>query len=99
MNMREKNYQISGIIVGLITLLSAVQTAQAAFFQNTFGLSDPHSTITFDEHVFPSGSGLTTQYADLGVNFSPFAYYAPYGGPNVSNFMPNGFAYPFSMIF
>jgi hypothetical protein len=88
-------------IVSFIILLSGVPAAHATFIQNNFGLSDPHSTITFGEHVFPDGSALTNQYADLGVVFSPNVYY--FSTPNailpsippffdntlVTNFIPN----------
>ena len=81
-------------------VIYSICPVQAALIDNSTGLSDPHTTITFVEHVFPSGTGLTSEYSDLGVNFSPFAYYDPYaGGGYVSNFMPNGYAYPFSLIF
>jgi hypothetical protein len=41
------------------------------------GLSDPHTTITFDEHVFPEDTSLTNEYSDVGVTFSPSIYYDP----------------------
>jgi len=101
MNMRETNHHVSAAIVSFIILLSGIPTAHATFIQNTFGLSDPHSTITFGEHVFPDGSALITQYEDLGVTFSPNVYY--FSTPNVilpsippyfdntlvTNFIPN----------
>lgn len=74
-------------------LLLGSNLAQATLISNGVGLSSPHLTINFDEHVFPSGTGITNQYADLGVTFSPFAYYSPYGGSNVSDFMP-GYCLP-----
>ncbi len=72
--------------VGL--LLSTVFAAQATFIQNTFGLSDPHSTITFTEHVFGDGYAITTEYADLGVEFLPFAYSFPSICECVTSFIP-----------
>jgi hypothetical protein len=77
-------------MLALAMMLSAfVLTAQANFIDNSVGLSDSHTTITFDEHVFPSWTVITNQYSDLGVSFSPFAIYAPYGTADVSNFYPN----------
>jgi hypothetical protein len=79
-----------------------VSTAQATLIQNDFGLSSQHQTITFDEHIYPSMTGITTQYSDLGVTFAPFVYYAPYGTSNVSNFAPSGFGgsrFPITMSF
>lgn len=92
MNTGNISHQVSRTIVGigLVTLLSGAPIAQADFIQNSFGLADPHTTITFDEHIFPSWTVITNQYSDLGVNFFPFAIYDPYAGMgNVSNFRPN----------
>ena len=58
-------------------ILASVPVTQAAFFQNSFGLSGPHRTITFNEHVFPDGAFITQEYMDLGVSFSPHAHYFP----------------------
>lgn len=55
--------------------LTGNSTAHATFIQNTFGLSGPHSTISFGEHVFPDGTAITNQYADFGVVFSPNVFY------------------------
>jgi hypothetical protein len=78
------------ISIGLVAALSFIPTANAAFIQNSFGLSNPHTTINFEEHVFPSWTIITDQYADLGIEFAPFAVYDPYpGGGNVSNFYPS----------
>ena len=90
--------------MGLVMLLTGVPTAHAALIQNSFGLSAPHLTIAFDEHVFPSNSHITTEYMDMGVVFSPYAHYSPSdgtspGGSNISNFEPNHQTHPFSMIF
>jgi hypothetical protein len=84
----------------------------AGFLQDGVGLLDPAQTITFGEHAFPSGTQITTQYADLGVTFSPFASYSPpdatadsgnephIDGANVGNFMPFVAANdPFSIYF
>jgi len=81
-------------------LLVLTPVTQAGFFQNTSGLSDPHTTITFGEHTFPDGTAITAEYADMGITFSPSAYYistssgivsAPnFDGPLVTSFIPNG---------
>jgi hypothetical protein len=74
--------------------LSSAPAAKAAFFQNGTGLSDPTSTITFDEIILPYLTQVTTQYDSLGVSFSPFGVYftESVNGLNaVSNFMPNGY--------
>ena len=92
MNIRETNHHVSTAIVSFIILLSGVPAAHAAFIQNTFGLSGPHSTITFDEHIFPFLTPVTTEYADLGVTFSPYGLYfdAANGGGRIGNFVPGG---------
>ena len=92
MNIRETNHHVSTAIVSFIILLSGVPAAHAAFIQNTFGLSGPHSTITFDEHIFPFLTPVTTEYADLGVTFSPYGLYfdAANGGGSIGNFVPYG---------
>lgn len=74
MNIRETNHHVSTAIVSFIILLSGVPAAHAAFIQNTFGLSGPHSTITFDEHIFPFLTPVTTEYADLGVHSHPMGF-------------------------
>ncbi|GCA71311.1 hypothetical protein MiYa_02850 [Microcystis aeruginosa NIES-2519] len=38
---------VTGLAVSGIALSGVFAPAHAAFFQNTFGLSDSHSTITF----------------------------------------------------
>jgi hypothetical protein len=77
-------------------------SALAASFQNTYGLSVPHVTVTFGEHILPDGTGVVSQYADLGLSFFPFAYYfsssegmlgSPnFSGPIVTSFTPGGAA-------
>ena len=79
----------SVMFVLAMMLVSFVSTAQATLINNSIGLSAPHTTITFDEHIFPSWTVITNQYSELGVSFSPFAIYAPYGTAEVSDFYPN----------
>jgi hypothetical protein len=92
--MREMKHYVSAAIVSFITLLSSIPSAHATFIENTFGLSNPHSTITFDEHILPYLTRVTTEYSDLGVTFSPYGLYfdvANNGISGISNFVPNGF--------
>jgi hypothetical protein len=60
----------------ILTLLLNVASARAVFIQSSVGLPSAQ-TITFAEHGFPAGTPVTTQYADLGVTFSPNLYYSP----------------------
>ena len=91
--------QVRLVAAALLILLSGPPSAHAMFYVNANGLEGPHSVVSFDEHVYPSGTALVSEYADLGIAFSPFAYYSPYGDSNISNFMPYGYAYPFSINF
>lgn len=93
MIFKKTNHYGSSTIASFIILLSGIPAAHAAFFQNTFGLSDPHSTITFDEHIFPFLTPITTEYSDLGVTFSPYGLYFDVGNAGInaiSNFVPGG---------
>jgi hypothetical protein len=92
--MKSLKYYASAVVVGFITMLSNIPSAHAAFIQNSFGLSEPHSTITFDEHILPNLTRVTTEYSDLGVTFLPYGLYfdvANNGISGISNFVPNGF--------
>lgn len=96
------------------TLLDNIQLGIASkSIRNKTGLAAPSRVITFDEHVFASGTVLTNQYADLGVRFSPNLVYGipvtpaqfpPLEGNILRNFFPNGDdefvgAEPFSLLF
>jgi T5SS/PEP-CTERM-associated repeat protein len=85
------------IVILLIAGLAFAVTAQAqTWFQNTNGLANPASTITFSEILLTTGTVLTTQYSGFGVTFSG-VYYSPStsGEPshvdnaNIGNFKPN----------
>jgi hypothetical protein len=91
--MKKLKYYVSAL-VGFITLLSNIPNAHAIFISNASGLSNPHSTITFDEHILPNLTVVTTEYSDLGVTFSPYGLYfdvANNGISGISNFVPNGY--------
>lgn len=82
--------------VALTLTLGGVGQAKAGFIQNTTGIANPTETITFDEHILPSDSILSTQYSDLGVTFSNGFKYDPQEGSgfphidnsNAGNFLP-----------
>ena len=93
--------------IGLLLGSASVLPAQT-FFQNTTGIASPALTITFDEHVLPTGSSVTNEYSDLGVTFSPNVYYSPQvfptfniDGTTVGNFNFNGapIIVPFDIVF
>ena len=77
-------------------LLDNIQLGtKAPTIRNLTGLENPTSVITFDEHVFPTGTLMTDQYADLGVTFSPNLVYGlpddsfpPIEGNLLRNFFP-----------
>ena len=93
------------LAVATLALLS--QAAYATAISNsTTGLASPIVTITFDEHVLPAQSAVTSQYADLGVTFSPNLYYSSViedlpniTGNNVSNFNDDEKVSQFSLNF
>jgi len=61
-------------IFPLVALCAAVLNAPAALaapITNSFGLTAPASTLTFDEIVFAQGTTITNQYAAYGSEFSP----------------------------
>ncbi|NCS04250.1 MAG: PEP-CTERM sorting domain-containing protein [Microcystis aeruginosa G13-07] len=94
---------VTGLAVSGIALSGVFAPAHAAFFQNTFGLSDSHSTITFGLQDYPDGTPITNQYQNQGVVFSPNVFYFSNNGGSivpptppvfvgavVTNFIPHG---------
>lgn len=69
---------------------------QAASLNNSTGISNPATTITFSEVLLADGTPLTNQYSSLGVTFTNLFYNATIGGfPNINppaatNFANNG---------
>ncbi len=84
------------LAVWLLFGAGGVLSAQASLIQNDFGLTDSHSTITFNEHIFLDGTTITTEYSDLGVTFSPYAIYWSPG--SIQSFWPNAPAPALRMI-
>jgi hypothetical protein len=74
---------VTGLAVSGIALSGVFAPAHAAFFQNTFGLSDPHSTITFGSQDYPDGTTITNQYQNQGVVFSPNMFYFSNNGGSI----------------
>ena len=60
-------------LAGFALLLSG--SLQAASVSNTFGLSSPASTLTFDEIIFSPGTAINSQYSAYGITFSPDTFY------------------------
>jgi PEP-CTERM motif len=86
-----------GFLSGIILSAAAISPAMAVQINGSAtGLVSPTTTITFDEIVLPVDTVVTTQYAGLGVSFSPFLYYDPQSysnGPVSGNFVGN-FSFP-----
>jgi hypothetical protein len=93
---------VTGLVVSGIAVSSVYAPANATFFQNTFGLSDSHSTITFGLQDYPDGTPITNQYQNQGIVFSPNVFYFSNNGGSivpptppvfvgavVTNFIPN----------
>jgi len=74
---------VTGLAVSGIALSGVFAPAHAAFFQNTFGLSDSHSTITFGLQDYPDGTPITNQYQNQGVVFSPNVFYFSNNGGSI----------------
>lgn len=75
------------ILLSAITVILSFSwvNANAIPIFNSTGLTSPATTITFDEHLLPTNSIVTTEYSDLGVTFSPNLYYsAQTGFPNIT---------------
>jgi hypothetical protein len=82
--------------------------AAAAPVINNFGLSSAAASITFDEIVLPQGTLVSSQYASLGVTFSPHLYFDSQGhaifpgiaGHYLGNFLEDApTTNPFSIVF
>src|SRR5687767_7575141 len=91
-------------LAGFALFLSG--SLQGASVSNTFGLSSPVSTLTFDEIVFAQDTAINSQYSAYGVTFSPDTFYDTQGattccngidGHYVGNFSP--LHNPFSILF
>ena len=84
--------KILGLLFGAFLMFGAGPCVARGDIINgsTIGLASPGSTITFGEIVLPMNTAITTQYAGLGVSFSPRVFYNPQPWPqwvnNVGNF-------------
>lgn len=59
----------------MVGMFAAAATANADPVINNTGISSPAETITFSEVPLASGTPVTSQFASLGVTFSPALYY------------------------
>lgn len=77
----------------------SISNTNAASFINDFGLSDPHISVTFSEHVFPDSTTIASQFSDVGVSFNDMlynnsdsyigiSYPSHFDGAFISNFAP-----------
>ncbi|HYE03117.1 MAG TPA: hypothetical protein VD963_07765 [Phycisphaerales bacterium] len=89
-------------LVGLVLPAAA----RAEFFQNTFGLNNPATVITFDSPTFPRFTFITNQYAGQGVSFTPHIIYDPQlaelpniTGHRLGSFNADGAINPYSIHF
>ncbi len=84
-------------------LLLIAGASQAATVQNTTGISNATSTITFSEVPLSRGATVTNQFASEGASFSSFAVFRPQDGffatDYIGNFNGGGTANPFEIIF
>jgi hypothetical protein len=75
-----------GSILGLGCGIVGANPAQAVSLNNSTGISNPATTITFSEVPLAQDTPLTNQYASLGVSFSGLYYHPSFTGsiPNIS---------------
>jgi hypothetical protein len=87
--------KILGLLFGVFLVFGAGPCVARGDVINgsTTGLASPGSTITFGEIVLPVNTELTTQYAGLGVSFSPAVFYNPQSWPQWANNVGN-FTFP-----
>jgi len=87
---------LAGSIVGFGII--GVNPAQAVSLNNGTGISNPATTITFDD--LGSGDLLTDQYSSLGVTFAGLEVYNTSPGyPNMTELVGFNFANPFLISF
>jgi hypothetical protein len=98
--------KILGLLFGAFLMFGAGPCVARGDIINgsTIGLASPGSTITFGEIVLPVNTAITTQYAGLGVSFSPRVFYNPQPWPqwanNVGNFtFQPAYADPVTLMF
>lgn len=86
--------------------LIGLNPAQAASLNNSTGISNPGTTITFSEIPLADGTPLTNEYSSLGVTFTGLLYSSfPASAPNINsptarNFSPttNPFLISFTQL-
>jgi hypothetical protein len=100
-----KRHFFSLLVLLLLMILMGPMDVQATPIVNTFGLTSPASTLTFDEIVFPQGTAINNQYQASGITFTPSLIYDVLGaeslpgitGHYLGNFNP--IVNPFSIFF
>jgi len=100
--------RIFAALLSSLVVAAASGGAAAAPIINNFGLSSPAASITFDEIVLPQGTLVSSQYASLGVTFSPNLFFDSQGhaifpgisGHYLGNFLEDSpTTNPFSILF
>ncbi len=84
--MKRSGWIRPAMVVAMAVCAAVGTDARAQFVQSATGISNPVYTVTFDEHVLPTGAPVTTQFQDVGVTFAPELFYALIGGnmPNIT---------------
>ena len=82
------NIKVLGATLGAVAIGLSVSVApsEAAVFNNSTGLTNPGTTLTFNEVPLSNGTPVTNQYAGFGVNFTGL-FYNPenFSAPNISS--------------
>jgi len=101
--MRIRRSVVSTAVIALTIGVGSAH-AQATGFKNSTGLSDPSTTITFDEILLAAGTPVSDQYAAYGITFLGMVYDAGAAGAlqgiaghYLGNFIP--ITNPFTMFF
>jgi hypothetical protein len=109
--MRKLIVHMQMVLMAALVLHWFAIPAGAILINNATGIASPQATITFSEFGVPADTVITTQYAGLGVTFSPNLYQNPQFFPDfnidpspdsLSNFQFIGggpIVVPFSIFF
>jgi hypothetical protein len=98
--------KIKSLLVAITVLVLLIpHVSQATSFINNSGLTDPTSTLTFDDTVFPRFKAIDDQYEASGVTFTPNLVYDTQGlaaFPGITNHYVGNYypvVNPFSIFF
>jgi hypothetical protein len=83
------------LLAATAAVISAPSATAATIVASSTGLTNPQTTINFDEVALASGTSVTNQFASFGLTIDPSLSYTPQTGfPNITgntlgNFSPS----------